>query len=114
MMGYYRLYSLDPADEHIIDVAESHADSDSAAVLQVDPSASGTARELWNLGRKIADFPARNRAISPKKSAANLTRLGEAGRWWRWDPLAAHCQLVAYGLDRQSQGRDPHAKKACH
>ena len=55
-MHYYRLYSLDIKDAHIIDVHDFRADTDVAAILKVGPPVVGVSRELWNLGRKVMDF----------------------------------------------------------
>ena len=55
-MHYYRLYSLDTTDAHIIDVYDFRADGDAAAILKVGDPLVGVSRELWNLGRKVMDF----------------------------------------------------------
>ena len=55
-MHYYRVYSLDIMDAHIIDVRDFRASGDAAAILKVGPPLSGVSRELWNLGRKVMDF----------------------------------------------------------
>ena len=55
-MHYYRVYSLDIMDAHIIDVSDFRANGDAAAILKVGPPISGVSRELWNLGRKVMDF----------------------------------------------------------
>jgi hypothetical protein len=55
-MHYYRLYSLDSRDAHIIDVHDFRADGDDAAILKVGAPVVGVSRELWNLGRKVMDF----------------------------------------------------------
>lgn len=55
-MHYYRLYSLDIMDAHIIDVHDFRADCDSAAIVKAGAPVLGVSRELWNLGRKVADF----------------------------------------------------------
>lgn len=49
-MYYYRLYSLDIRDAHIIDVHDFRADSDAAAILRAGAPVLGVSRELWNLG----------------------------------------------------------------
>jgi len=54
-MHYYRLYSLDNSDDHIIDVRDFRANGDADAILKVAPLC-GVTRELWNLGRKVMDF----------------------------------------------------------
>ena len=54
-MAYYRVYSLDPRDQHIIDVHHFEADSDTAAISKVGSAILGVPRELWNLGRKVMD-----------------------------------------------------------
>lgn len=56
LMYYYRLYSLDMSDAHIIDVRDFQAAGDPAAILMVGAPVSGVSRELWNLGRKVMDF----------------------------------------------------------
>ena len=55
-MHYYRLYSLDVMDAHIIDVHDFRADSDTTAILKVGAPVFGVSRELWNLGRRVMDF----------------------------------------------------------
>jgi hypothetical protein len=55
-MNYYRLYSLDIRDAHIIDVQDFRADGDDAAIRKVGAPIEGVSRELWNLGRKVMDF----------------------------------------------------------
>jgi hypothetical protein len=54
---YYRLYTLDITDSHIVDVRDFRASGDDAACLEVDVPVRGQSRELWNLGRKVMDFP---------------------------------------------------------
>jgi len=91
-MTYYRLYSLDLADHHIVDVLDFNADSDPAAISQVKPDLLGVSRELWNQDRKVVDFPPR---IQPSSHpVSNLSSLISAPRRWRWNPLDSHCQLV--------------------
>ena len=55
-LAYYRIYSLDVRDAHIIDVDYFEADGDAAAILKVGAGATGVSRELWSLGRKVMDF----------------------------------------------------------
>ncbi len=55
-MHYYRLYSLDSDDTHIIDVRDFRANCDNAAIVKAGAPILGVSRELWNLGRKVADF----------------------------------------------------------
>ncbi len=55
-MFYYRLYSLDLMDAHIIDVVDFRADGDSEAILKVGSPIMGVSRELWNQGRKVMEF----------------------------------------------------------
>lgn len=55
-MAYYRIYSLDRADAHIVDVNDFEAEGDAAAIAKVGPCALGLSRELWNRGRKVMDF----------------------------------------------------------
>jgi hypothetical protein len=55
-MAYYRVYSLDLMDRHIIDVHHFEANGDAAAISKVGCAALGVSRELWNLGRKVMDF----------------------------------------------------------
>jgi hypothetical protein len=94
-MAYYRLYSLDLEDSHIIDVSSFVADSDSAAILKVRRVGTCVACELWNLGRKVMDFPPRA-AIAPDNEEPNRFEnlIGPSGRW-RWNSLQGHCQGVA-------------------
>jgi hypothetical protein len=56
IMAYYRIYSLDLMDRHIIDVRDFEADGDAAAILKVGSTVLGETRELWNLGRKVMHF----------------------------------------------------------
>jgi hypothetical protein len=95
LMAYYRLYSLDLEDSHFIDVQPFIADSDSTAILKVRPDDVGIARELWNLGRKVMDFPPRPPLIADCGESNRLENLVEPGRGWRRSPLAGHCQAVA-------------------
>ena len=53
---YYRLYSLDLMDTHIIDVVDFRANGDFEAILKVGSPIMGVSRELWNQGRKVMDF----------------------------------------------------------
>lgn len=94
-MAYYRLYSLDLEHYHIIDVSSFVADSDAAAILQVRQINPLMARELWNLGRKVMDFPPLAR-IAPDNEKPNRFEnlIGPSGQW-RWNPLQGHCQGVA-------------------
>lgn len=94
-MAYYRLYSLDLEKSHIIDVHPFIADSDSTAILEVQPDDLGIARELWNLGRKVMDFPPRPPLIADRGEPNRLGNLVNSSRGWRWNPLAGHCQAVA-------------------
>jgi hypothetical protein len=55
-MFYYRLYSLDIMDAHIIDVLDFRADGDAEAIIKVGSPNSGVSRELWNQGRKVMEF----------------------------------------------------------
>jgi hypothetical protein len=56
LMHYYRLYSLDLNDAHIIGVHDFRADGDAAAILKIPAPLQGITRGLWNLGRKVMDF----------------------------------------------------------
>ena len=55
-MNYYRVYSIDIRDAHIIEGHYFRAGSDAAAILKADAPVLGVSRELWNLGRKVMDF----------------------------------------------------------
>jgi hypothetical protein len=55
-MFYYRLYSLDLMDAHIIDFLDFRADCDAEAILKVGSPNMGVSRELWNQGRKVMEF----------------------------------------------------------
>ena len=55
-MAYYRVYSLDQMDRHIIDVLDFEAEGDAAAISKVGAAVLGVPRELWSLGRKVMDF----------------------------------------------------------
>lgn len=94
-MAYYRLYSLDLEEFHIIDVLPFIADSDSTAIRKVRPDDLGIARELWNLGRKVRDFPPRLPRVADRQGPNRLRNLIAPGRGWRWNPLENHCQAVA-------------------
>jgi hypothetical protein len=93
-MAYYRLYSLDPADSHIVDVSSFVADSDSAAIRKVPRAVPGISRELWNLGRKVMDFGA-PAPIADDDQPNRFDKLIGSGTRWRWNPLQSHCQGVA-------------------
>ena len=54
-MAYYRVYSLDKDDRHIIDVDHFDADNDIAAMAKIQVNPSGAGRELWTLDRKAKD-----------------------------------------------------------
>jgi len=55
-LAYYRIYSLDLGNAHIVDVDHFEADGDAAAILKVGAGVIGVSRELWSLGRKVMDF----------------------------------------------------------
>ena len=55
-MFYYRLYSLDIMDAHIIDVLDFRADGDAEAIIKAGSPNMGVSRELWNQGRKVMEF----------------------------------------------------------
>jgi hypothetical protein len=55
-MRYYRLYSLDLDDNHIIDVRDFRANNDVAAIVKAGPPQGGVARELWNHDRKVLEL----------------------------------------------------------
>jgi len=55
-LAYYRIYSLDLRNAHIVDVDHFEADGDAAAILKVGAGVIGVSRELWSLGRKVMDF----------------------------------------------------------
>lgn len=55
-MRYYRLYSLDVRDKHIVDMRDFSAEGDAAAIAKVGAPEFGVSRELWNRGRKVMDF----------------------------------------------------------
>ncbi len=93
-MAYYRLYSLDLEENHIVDVVSFSADSDSAAILKVRPSGLSVARELWNLSRKVMDFPPAAPIASDNEDTNRFTNLIDLGSRWRWNPLESHCQAV--------------------
>ncbi len=70
-MAYYRLYSLDLCDHHIMDVSDFSADSDPAAMLQVMPDRLGVSRELWiACGRDGAAY--RTRTCDPRITKARF------------------------------------------
>lgn len=93
-MAYYRLYSLDLEHSHIIDVSSFVADTDAAAILKVRRVGPGIARELWNLGRKVMDFPPRAPIAASVEPNRLENLIGPNGRW-KWNPLQSHCQGVA-------------------
>ena len=90
-MPYYRLYSVDAFDGHITDVRHFDADSDAIAIASIQSDLSGVSRELWNQGRKVADFTPKTLPALKLGAMATLIipTLG-----WRWNPLKTHCQLV--------------------
>jgi hypothetical protein len=94
-MAYYRLYSLDHEHSHIIDVSSFAAASDSAAIRKVQRDGPGVARELWNLGRKVMDFPSRASVVPDKEEPNRFENLIVLSGRWRWNPLQGHCQGVA-------------------
>ena len=55
-MHYYRLYSLDLNDNHIIDVRDFRANSDVAAIAKAGPPQGGVSRELWNRDRRVLEL----------------------------------------------------------
>lgn len=55
-MNYYRLYSLDLNDNHIIDVRDFRADTDAVAILKAGQPQGGVSRELWNRGRRVLEL----------------------------------------------------------
>ena len=55
-MAYYRIYSLDLMDAHIIDVQHFEADGDAAAITKAGAGVLGVSRELWNRERKVREF----------------------------------------------------------
>lgn len=92
-MAYYRLYSLDTANVHIVDAYQFDADCDAAAIRHVTPDASGISRELWSLDRKVVDF-APHKFTTPPRTQWRLASLVRPGRPWRWNPLGECCQFV--------------------
>jgi hypothetical protein len=56
LMHYYRLYYLDLADHHIIDVRDFRANGDLAAIIKAGTPLLGESRELWNRGRKVLEL----------------------------------------------------------
>jgi hypothetical protein len=55
-MHYYRLYSLDFDDNHIIDVRDFRANTDVAAIVKAGPPQEGVSRELWNRDRRVLEL----------------------------------------------------------
>jgi hypothetical protein len=55
-MHYYRLYSLDFDDNHIIDVRDFSANTDVAAIVKAGPPQEGVSRELWNRDRRVLEL----------------------------------------------------------
>jgi len=94
-MFYYRLYSLDPADGHFIDVVHFISECDATAIQEVASKQREVSRELWNRGRKVKDFPACPVPTLESDGSNRLAGLIAAGGRWRWNPLATHCQIVA-------------------
>jgi hypothetical protein len=56
-MYYYRLYSLDIDDHHIVDVRDFRANGDAAAIVKAGIPLAGETRQLWNQGRRVLEFP---------------------------------------------------------
>ena len=56
-MSYYRVYYLSLDGQHIVDVNDFDAAGDDAALLSIKCGEVGVPRELWNLDRKVMDFP---------------------------------------------------------
>lgn len=74
-MRYYRLYSLNGTNTHIIDVQDFRADGDASAIVKVGAPVVGVTRELWNHGRKVMVSccePALDSASQKSKDLANL------------------------------------------
>ena len=71
-MNYYRLYSLDNMDSHIVDVRDFRADGDDAAIVKVGGPVSGVSRELWNLGRKVMDFTQQSPSSADSLALASI------------------------------------------
>ena len=90
-MAYYRLYSLDESNHHILDVDDFDESCDATAISRVNLDLPGVIGELWNLGRKVSEFPHK---VQPPILASTLSRLVAPARRWRWNPLDKHCQLV--------------------
>jgi len=90
-VSYYRLYSIDGLTGHITDVSHFNAYSDASAITLVKPDILGVSRELWNRGRKVADFEPR---ILPAIKLGLIGALVNPSRGWRWNPLESHCQLL--------------------
>jgi hypothetical protein len=73
------MYSLDPANAHIIDVSHFDADGDDAAIAQAGSEVSGVSRELWNLGRKVRDSHSiDDAAMCPAEPPVKERPIGEA------------------------------------
>ena len=55
-MHYYRLYSLDLNDDHIIDVRDFRANTDADAITKAGLPQHGVSRELWNRDRRVLEL----------------------------------------------------------
>ena len=55
-MHYYRLYSLDLNDDHIIDVRDFRANTDVEAIAKAGIPQDGVSRELWNRDRRVLEL----------------------------------------------------------
>jgi hypothetical protein len=56
-MYYYRLYYLDSANNHIIDVRDFRANSDVLAIVKAGDPIHGELRELWSGERQVLELP---------------------------------------------------------
>lgn len=104
-MAYYRLYTLDYLDNHIIDVLHFGAASDSAAIIKVRPDISGASRELWNLDRKVMKFASRVFPVAAQEPIDRIDTMITVDRRRRWNPLASHCEIASSVVAAVTLGR---------
>ena len=57
LVHYYRVYSLDFDDHHIVDVHDFRANTDAEALVKAGRSEGNVSRELWNRDRMVLDLP---------------------------------------------------------
>jgi len=74
-MVYYRLYSFDADERHIIDVHHFSAATDALAMLTIMPDQVGIFRELWNQDRKVVDYMSKFKPLDPAVEVTPCNKL---------------------------------------